>query len=446
MTTSQTIQKDLPRSVVDRLTAQLRGSGPAAVNVAPATGAALATLHHCTADDVALAFDVARRAQTTWAATEPAKRTAPFIRFHDRILTDELALDIVQAETGKARAHAFEEALDAAGVALYYGRRAPRFLAPRRRDGAIPVATRTQELRQPKGVVGVISPWNAPLSLGIVDIIPALLAGNAVVHKPATQTALTALYARSVLVDCGLDPDLWQIVVGSSTVVGGPLLERADHVCFTGSTSAGRAVAQQAAGRLISCCLELGGKNPMLVLDDADVGKAAKGAVRACFGHAGQLCIGIERIYVADRCYAEFVDRFARAATELELGVGLGFGYDVGTLANESQLRTVTRHVEDARARGATVRVGGNARPDIGPYYFEPTILEGVTSDMAVYAEETFGPVVSVYRVADDAEAVRRANDSEYGLQASVWTKDIPKGEAIARRALTAMPISCATI
>ncbi|BAX96194.1 succinic semialdehyde dehydrogenase [Mycobacteroides stephanolepidis] len=427
----------LPSEITDRLTAQLTGTASEHANIAPATGEPIATLRHSSTDDVAEAFTRARKAQQRWAATALRHRTGPFVRFHDGILTDRLALDIVQAETGKARAYAFEEVLDAAGVALYYGRNAPKFLASRQRSGAIPFATRATELRHPKGVVGVISPWNAPLSLGIVDIIPALLAGNAVVHKPATQTAL---YARSVLIENGLDPDLWQIVVGSSSVVGPAIIDNADHICFTGSTSAGRAIAQRAAGRLISCCLELGGKNPMIVLDDADVGKAAKGAVRACFGHTGQLCLGIERIYVADSVYDEFLGVFTESTRALKLGNSLDYGYDVGTLSSERQLDTVESHVRDARSHGATVRAGGRARPELGPFFYEPTILTNVTPGMAVYAEETFGPVASVYRFDTDAEAIQLANDTVYGLNASVWTKNAARGRRVGAQ------IRCGTV
>ncbi|MFD5177556.1 succinic semialdehyde dehydrogenase [Nocardia sp. NPDC058379] len=438
--TSTTPSARLSSTIVDLLTAHLSGSGPEVTNFAPATGEPLATLRHSLPGDVTAAVSTARRAQQRWAATAPRDRRAPFLRFHDRILTDATALDIVQAETGKARANAFEEVLDAAGVALYYGRRAPKFLAPRNRAGAIPFATRTHELRKPKGLVAVISPWNAPLSLGIVDIIPALLAGNAVIHKPATQTALTALYARNVLVEAGLDPDLWQIVVGSSSVVGTPVIDNADHICFTGSSAAGRIIARQAADRLIGCCLELGGKNPMIILDDADIAKAIKGAVRACFGHTGQLCLGIERIYVASSRYDEFVDRFAAATEQLVLGRGLNYSYDIGPLANTAQLDTVTRHIADARAAGATVRTGGRARPDIGPLFHEPTILENVTPDMEVCAEETFGPVVSVYRFDSEDDAVALANSTQYGLNASIWTENLAHGRRLAAR------IRCGTV
>ncbi|GAA2429616.1 succinic semialdehyde dehydrogenase [Mycolicibacterium llatzerense] len=420
--------------LVDRLARGITGSGAPATTVHPFTGSPLAQLPTSTAEDVAGAFVKARAAQAKWAATPARERAKPFIRLHDLILNHSELIDIVQAETGKARNSAFEETVDVAGVALYYGRRAPDFLAPRKRLGAIPMATRTRELRHPKGVVGIISPWNYPLSLAVCDAIPALLAGNAVVHKPDTQTALTALRARELLIEAGLPADLWQIVVGDPAEVGEPLLNHADHICFTGSTPAGKRIAQAAAARLIGCTLELGGKNPMLVLDDANLDKAASGAVRACFSTTGQLCMSMERIYVADKVYDVFLDKLVIRTRNIKLGSGFGWDYEVGTLTSQRQLDVVERHIADAVDHGATVLVGGKARPELGPFFYEPTILSGVTPEMAVFTNETFGPVVSVYRVGSDAEAIERANDSEFGLNASVWTTDIARGRRVAEQ------------
>ncbi|AEF40674.1 Putative aldehyde dehydrogenase [Hoyosella subflava DQS3-9A1] len=421
--------------MIERLTRH-GGSGPTVKKFAPGTGAEYARLRHATADDVEGAFVTARQAQKAWAATPAKERVKPFIRFHDRVLQDEVVLDLIQTENGKARSSAFEEVLDVAGVALYYARRAPKILEPHKRSGAVPLATRTTERRHPKGVVGVISPWNAPLALGICDIIPALLAGNAVVHKPDSQTALTALYARELLVSSGLDPALWQIIVGDSGTVGAPLIDRADHICFTGSTAGGRKIAAGAAQRLISCTLELGGKNPMIVLGDADIAKAAAGAVRACFGHGGQLCLAIERIYVSSAKYQEFVENFVRNTAELRLGDALDFSFDIGSLTNQSQLDTAKRHVADAVAKGARILSGGRTRPDLGPYFFEPTILENVTPEMDVCAEETFGPVVSVYPFDTEEDAIGLANATEFGLNASVWSRDIKRANEVGSRVM----------
>ncbi|WP_071288128.1 succinic semialdehyde dehydrogenase [Mycolicibacterium llatzerense] len=435
-----TVASGLPALLVARLTGELTGTGEATSTTAPFTGTPLASLRQSTAADVTTAFDRAREAQISWAKMSPNDRAQPFINLHDLVLGNQELIDIVQAETGKARNSAFEETIDVAGLSLYYGRHAPRFLKPRKRAGAIPIATQSYEYRQPKGVVAIISPWNYPLSLGICDAIPALLAGNAVVHKPDTQTALTSLKVRELLIEAGLPPEVWQIVIGEPADIGQSLIDGCDHVCFTGSTAAGRRIAQAAAARLIGCTLELGGKNPMLVLEDADLDKAAKGAVRACFSTTGQLCMSIERLYIADAIYDAFTAKLVDRVAKLQLGKGYDFGYDIGSLTSSRQLEIVDRHVEDAKAKGARILTGGRARPELGEYFYEPTVLEGVTSDMEVYANETFGPVVSVYRFSDDDEAVCLANDSEFGLNASIWTRNIGRGRKIGEQ------IRCGTV
>jgi succinate-semialdehyde dehydrogenase / glutarate-semialdehyde dehydrogenase len=292
----------------------------------------------------------------------------------------------------------------------------------------------------PKGVVGIISPWNYPFTMAVSDGLPALMAGNAVVIKPDSETVLTALLGARLLEEAGIPRDLWQVVAGPGVDVGGAIVRRADYVCFTGSTATGRTIAQGCAERLVGCSLELGGKNPILVLRDADVEKAAEGAVRAVFSNAGQLCVSIERMFVADQVYDRFVDRFVARTEAMTLGATLDWGNDMGPLISEKQLSAVRAHVDDAVAKGAVVRTGGRARPDLAPYFFEPTVLEGVTPEMACFAAETFGPVVSVYRFHDEADAVARANEGDYGLNGSVYSKDGARARLIARE------IRCGTV
>ncbi|MFJ6084105.1 succinic semialdehyde dehydrogenase [Streptomyces sp. NPDC092369] len=423
--------------LVAQLTKGVAGSGRTA-NHSPFTGEKLADLPQSTPEDVAEAFAAARAAQALWAQVPVRQRAAVLLRFHDLVLARQAeVLDLVQLETGKARLHAHEEVQAVAVAARHYGRKAPAYLKPKRHAGAMPTLTKVTELRHPRGVVGQIAPWNYPLELSVGDALPAFVAGNAVVMKPDTETCLTALWARDLLIEAGLPADVFQVVIGEGPVIGPEIVKHADYVSFTGSTRTGREVAQGAAARLVGVSLELGGKNAMVVLEDADIEKAAAGAIRACFSSAGQLCVSIERLYVHESIADAFLDRFAARTKAMRLGTSLAYGADMGSLAGERQLESVTRHVEEAVAKGATLVAGGHARPDIGPYFFEPTILDGVEAPMAVCAEETFGPVVSLYRFKTDDEAVEAANSTPYGLNSSVWTKSAARGREVAARLRT---------
>lgn len=427
----------VPPEVAARLTRCVVGSRRTA-NHTPFTGEKLADLPESTPEDVATAFERARAAQERWATVPVRQRAAVLLRFHDLVLRRQAeVLDLIQLETGKARLHAHEEVQAVAVAARHYGRKAPAYLRPKGHTGVVPTLTKVTELRQPRGVVGQIAPWNYPFELTVGDALPAFVAGNAVVMKPDTETALTALWAREQLIEAGLPEDVWQVVIGEGPVVGPEVVKHADYVSFTGSTRTGREVAQGAAARLVGVSLELGGKNAMVVLHDADLDKAAAGAVRGCFSSAGQLCISIERLYVHESIADAFVERFAARTRAMRLGNALAYGADMGSLVGERQLETVTRHVEEAVAKGARVVAGGRPRPDVGPLFYEPTILEDVEAPMAVCGEETFGPVVSIYRFRDEDEVVARANATPYGLNSSVWTKDGRRGRAIAARLRT---------
>ncbi|MEU1183909.1 succinic semialdehyde dehydrogenase [Streptomyces sp. NPDC005820] len=426
----------LTPALVERLVRRVSaGSAERTTTYAPYTGAPLAELPVSTAEDVEAAFTAARRAQRAWRNTPVAQRARIFLRFHDLVLErqDEI-MDLIQAENGKARQDAFLEIGDIALTARYYARTARALLRPRRRRGVFPVLTHTTELRHPKGVVGVISPWNYPFTLGTGDTIPALLAGNAVVQKPDTQTALSALWSAELLYEAGLPEGLWQIVLGRSQEVGPPLMAGADYMMFTGSTATGRRIAGDAGQRLIGASLELGGKNALIVLDDADPDKAAEGAVRAAFSNTGQLCTSVERLYVHDAVYDAFLTRFLARVQAMPLGAAYDYSRAMGSLTSPAQLTSISAHVEDAVAKGATVLAGGRARPDLGPYFYEPTVLTGVKPGMACHGDETFGPVVAVYRYHDLDEAVEAANDTPYGLNASVWTGNGRRGRAVSAR------------
>jgi succinate-semialdehyde dehydrogenase/glutarate-semialdehyde dehydrogenase len=423
--TAATGRSPLDAALVERLAGLVTAAPgrPRQTSYAPFDGAVVGEVPTCTAEDVQEAQRRARVAQREWAARPLAERCAVMLRYHDLVLDrQEQVLDVAQVETGKARVSAFEELADVAMTARYYAHTAARHLRPVRRRGALPALTRAVEHHHPKGLVGVISPWNYPLTLAVSDAIPALLAGNGIVLKPDAQTPFTALMAVELLHEAGLPRDLFQVVTGRGSVLGSPLIEGVDYLMFTGSTATGRIVAEQCARRLIGFSAELGGKNPMLVLADADVAKTVEGAVRACFSNSGQLCISIERMYVEDAIYDRFVPAFVERVQRMRLAAGLTWDAEMGSLVSEDQLKVVTRHVEDAVAKGARVLAGGQARPDLGPLFFEPTVLEGVTDDMELARDETFGPVVAVARVSGVDEAVERANDTCYGLNASVWS------------------------
>jgi succinate-semialdehyde dehydrogenase/glutarate-semialdehyde dehydrogenase len=397
------------------------------------TGEPLGRVPHCSPADVVAAAARARAVQSGWAARPIAERAAVLLRFHDLVLRRQHeVLDLIQLENGKARRHAFEEVLDVAITARYYAHTAEQYLRPKRRQGVQLMLTEVWEHHHPKGLVGIISPWNYPLTLGISDAIPAIVAGNAVVTKPDDRTPFSALWAVQLLEEAGMPAGLVQVVTGPGSELGTPIIEQSDFLMFTGSTDVGRNVAQQAAARLIDCSMELGGKNALLVLDDADPAKAASGAVRAAFSNAGQLCISVERIYVARPLWDVFVEKFVAATKSLTLSATLDYTAGMGSLINAKQLQTVIEHVDDAVAKGATVLAGGRARPDIGPHFYEPTILAEVREGMTAFADETFGPVVSLYPVENEQEAIEKANDSAYGLNFAVWTSDPARGRRVA--------------
>ena len=431
--------RPVPATTLGRLLPLLRAtSGAVEDTVSPLDGRPVASIPQSSAEDVDAAFARARRAQPTWAALGASGRGRHLLAFHDLLLAHQSELaDIIVVESGKARRDAVEEILHLAMTARYYGRNAAALLRPQRRRGVVPLLTRVDVLHHPKGVVSVISPWNYPLTMAMADGVAALAAGNTVVAKPDSRTVLSALAGLDLLRRAGVPDDVWQVVAGPGPVVGTALAERGDHVCVTGSVATGRTVAAIAGRRLVGASLELGGKNPMVVLADADLDAAVAGALRGCFANAGQLCVSVERLYVDRAVYGAFRARFVAAVRRLDLSVGTGWAGEVGTLTSAGQLERVSAHVADARERRATVLTGGRARPDLAPWAYEPTVLEGVTPDMACHHEETFGPVVALYPFDTEDEAVALANDSAYGLNASVWSRDHARARSLASRIRT---------
>lgn len=399
----------------------------------PATLEPLGEIEVQTASDVRAALETARKAQPEWAALKVSERARILERAIPALLErqDEI-LDTIVSETGKPRTEALVvEVMGACDAIQYWTKRAPKILA----DRSVPLhLLKTKRLRiayRPLGVVGIVTPWNFPLMLALNPTIQALLAGNAVLLKPSEVTPYAALALQDVLRATRIPDGLFQVLLGDGET-GAALVEAGvDKISFTGSVRTGRKVAEACGRNLVPCTLELGGKDPMIVCADADLERAANGAVYGAFSNAGQICVSTERVYVVD----EVADAFTRKVVEktAALRQGATGEFDVGPMIWPAQLQIVERHVEDARARGATILTGGRRNPDLSGLFYEPTVLTGVSHEMAIMREETFGPVLPIMRVRDEAEALRLANDSRYGLNANVWTRDRRRGELLAR-------------
>ena len=405
-------------------------------SVNPATGDVEAWLAATQPGEVASIVARARAAQKKWTQHPIADRCRFLNVLREKIFASRLELaDAITRESGKPRAEAlFSDIFVSLDTAAFWAANAGQMLAPERvPHHNIAAKAKSGELRyEPLGVIGIISSWNYPLAIPLGQVIPAVVAGNAVVCKTSEFTPQCGALIEKLFIDAGFPKDLVTVIQGAGEV-GRALIDAApDKILFTGSVETGRRVAESCATRLIPTVLELGGKDAMIVLADANLEVAASGAVWGSFTNCGQVCLSVERIFVEQSVAEKFAALCVEKTGRLRLGPGSDPATDIGPLIRPQHVQRMTALIEDAKARGARVLYGGKPRPDLGPNFFEPTVIVDVDSASRLFQEETFGPILAMQRVANSDEATARANDSQFALAASVWTANADLGKTIA--------------
>ena len=404
----------------------------------PSTGEEIGRAALMNMDDVVASVHYARAAQPAWAALSYRERARYILRARELVLaqTEEIA-QLVSRETGKPPVEAISmELVPTLDLMNHFARHTEAMLKRQKIDiGQYGLLGRSSYIfYKPLGVVGIISPWNFPWATPLDEIVMALMAGNAVVLKPSELTSLTALKIGAIFKQAQLPPGVLEIVTGDGST-GAALVEAGvDKIIFTGSVATGKRVAAAAAKHLIPVVLELGGKDPMIVLEDAKLENAARAAIWGAFCNSGQACASIERCYVHESIAPQFIDLVVKETRALRQGPPAVEGVDVGAMTNERQLRIVESHVSDALAKGARVQAGGRRVANSSGWFHEPTVVTNVDHTMELMTEETFGPVLPIMTFKTDDEAVRLANDSIYGLTAAVFTSDIQRGRDLAER------------
>jgi acyl-CoA reductase-like NAD-dependent aldehyde dehydrogenase len=401
----------------------------------PATGELIGRVKAYDAEDVAAAVARARRAQQAWGALPVEERAERLLRFRDAVVdrAEEL-VDVLARETGKPRQEALlHEVAVLADLTTWYAAEAPRILAPRDVPHHLLRHRRTIVRHAPRGVVGVISPWNFPLVIPMGDVVAALVTGSAVVLKPSEVTPLIALKAKELWDATGLPEDLFQVVTGHGDAGAALIASGIQKLVFTGGVSTGRRVAAACGEHLVPCVMELGGKAPLIACADADLERTARAIVFGGFANAGQVCVSVERVYAHRDIHDRLLARVIELVGELRQGDGQLGTTDVGPLIFGRQIEITEAHIADAVGRGAEVRSGGHRLPGAGQF-FAPTVLSNCDHTMTVMKEEIFGPIVAFMRIADEEEGIRLANDSHLGLNAYVFTADRDKGLRIAER------------